>query len=78
MNDFMKQELVVGDVVVFMCPGHREMMLGHVQKINAQMITVKYFDQRGTKSTSSQNPSSVVKVEGPQVTMFLLKMKDFK
>jgi hypothetical protein len=69
-NDFFGQPLAVGDAVVF--PSSNAMWVGIVDKIHPKMIKVTRV---GTKYAWKQNkyPVDLVKVSGPEVTMYLLK-----
>jgi hypothetical protein len=68
--DILGQPLVVGDCVVY--PVMNTMYVGTVTKLNPKMVKVKRV---GTRRSSEQNkyPADLAKVNGAEVTMYLLK-----
>jgi hypothetical protein len=68
--DILGQPLGVGDCVVY--PVHNTMYIGTVTKLNPKMVKVKRV---GTRRSSEQNkyPADLAKVNGAEVTMYLLK-----
>ena len=69
-TDVFGQELLVDDCVVF--PAHNSMIVGKVIKLTPKMVRVQKV---GGKWSSEWNkyPLDLVKVHGPEVTMYLLK-----
>lgn len=69
-TDIFGQELLVDDCVVF--PSSNSMVVGKVVKLNPKMVKVQKV---GGKYASQWNkyPLDLVKVHGPEVTMYLLK-----
>lgn len=69
-RDLLGQPLALGDCVVF--PSHNTMYVGTVVKLNPKMIKIKRV---GSRSTWQQNkyPQDLVRVQGAEVTMYLLK-----
>ena len=73
--DKLGREIEVGDAVCY--PDRNSLELGTVKKLHAKMITVweagrtNYLWYSGSK----KYPQDLVKVEGPEVTMYLLKLK---
>ena len=67
--DKLGRELNMGDCVVY--PQSNSMMIGTVIKFTPKMITVKGV---GTYRWESRKYSSdVIKIDGPEVTMYLIK-----
>ena len=68
-RDVLGQPLTIGDCVVF--PSSNTMYVGTVTKLNPKMIKVRRV---GTRSKWEQNkyPQDLVRVSGPEVTMYLL------
>lgn len=66
-SDLLGQPLEIGDCVVY--PSHNNMTVGTVTKINPKMIGVASIR---SKSTKNKYPTDIVKVSGPEVTMYLL------
>lgn len=68
-RDLLGQPLTIGDCVVF--PSSNTMYVGTVTKLNPKMIKVRRV---GTRSKWEQNkyPQDLVRVSGPEVTMYLL------
>jgi hypothetical protein len=69
-KDIFGQELVVDDCVVY--PQSNSMQIGKVTKINPKMISVKSLAKKGWSSSTLKYPNDLVKVQGPEVTMYLL------
>lgn len=69
-NDLFGQPIAVGDCVVY--PRSNLMMVGTVIKLNPKMVGVRAV---GSRSWGSANkyPQELVKVNGAEVTMYLLK-----
>lgn len=69
-NDLFGQPLGVGDCVVY--PRSNLMMVGTVVKLNPKMVGVKAVGGRSWGS-ANKYPQELVKVNGAEVTMYLLK-----
>ena len=70
--DKLGRELNMGDCVVY--PQSNSMMIGTVIKFTPKMITVKTIGSSGWRGYESRKHSSdVIKIEGPEVTMYLIK-----
>lgn len=67
-RDLLGQPLTIGDAVVF--PSSNTMYVGTVTKLNPKMVKVR----RVGRSRWEQNkyPQDLVRVSGPEVTMYLL------
>lgn len=70
-NDFFGQPLELGDCVVY--PRGNSMHVGTVSKINPKMVGIKGVARWGSCNKYS---SELVKVSGPEVTMYLLKRQN--
>lgn len=77
MQDFLKRKLEVDDSVIMITPGYRDFSLARVIGFTAQKIRVS-FKSPGTRSVRSmlQTSDQLVKVDGPELTMFLLQNGD--
>jgi hypothetical protein len=73
MEDFLKRKLELGDSVVFIPPYSKTMTLGRVVAFSPKMVRVVYRSWGNTDSESSRYPGELVKVDGPDLTMYLLK-----
>jgi hypothetical protein len=72
-RDKLGRLLEVGDAVCY--PSHNSLELGTVKKLNPKMVKV-WEAGRHSKWYSGNNkyPNDLVKVDGSEVTMYLLKM----
>ena len=68
-KDLFGQPLELGDCVVY--PRSNIMMVGTVAKINPKMVGVKGVS--GRWGDCNKYPAELVKVNGAEVTMYLLK-----
>ena len=73
MNDFVGQEVLVGDYVAFMMPGYRELKLGKVIKITPQKIRVDYTKWAGKIETTIVDSSQTVKLQPTDALAIILK-----
>jgi hypothetical protein len=73
-RDKLGRLLVVGDTVCY--PDRNSLELGTVKKLNAVMITVWEvgYSHYSWYKGSRKYPHDLIKVDGPEVTMYLLKM----
>ena len=80
-KDFLKRDISVGDYVVFPGPYNSGMKLGQVVKYSKQSIRVqwtrKYYNanlktNRVVHEETYRNPKECVRVDGPDLTMYLL------
>jgi len=69
-KDLFGQLISIGDCVVY--PRSNMMMVGTVVKLNPKMIGVKAVGARNWGSCNKY-PTELVKVNGSEVTMYLLK-----
>ena len=70
-KDIFGQELALEDCVVY--PQSNSMQIGKIIKINPKMISVRGLGKRSYRSETLKYPIDLVKVQGPEVTMYLLK-----
>ena len=72
-RDKLGRVLNIGDAVCY--PDRNCLEFGTVRKINPKMITVWEMGNHSKWYTGSRKyPQDLVKVEGPAVTMYLLKI----
>jgi hypothetical protein len=72
-RDKLGRLLAVGDAVCY--PDRNALDLGTVKKLNAKMVTVWEVGQSHYSwyKGSRKYPHDLIKVDGPEVTMYLLK-----
>lgn len=73
MEDFLQRKLEVGDSVVFIPPLSSKMRLGRIISFTAKMVKVKFARSSVYDEEAFRYPSQLVKVDGPDLTMYLLK-----
>ena len=73
MEDFLKRKLSIGDSIVFIPPYSKTMTLGRVIAFSPKMVRVVYQGWNNRELESSRKPGELVKVDGPDLTMYLLK-----
>jgi len=72
-KDKLGKVLILGDTVCF--PDRNQLAFGTIKKLNNKMVTVYESGRNGSWYNGSRKyPHDVIKVEGPEVTMYLLKM----
>lgn len=73
-RDPLGQILSVGDCVAY--PTFNKLAIGKIKKLNPKMIEVVKIGKKSNWRDSGirKYPSDVVKLQGPEVTMYLLKM----
>ena len=69
-RDKLGRLLKVGDCVAY--PGSNTLMIGTVKKLNPKMVGVAMVGKRAW-GPSNKYPSDLVLLDGPEVTMYLLK-----
>jgi hypothetical protein len=69
-RDKLGQMLDIGDCVVY--PQSNSLIVGTVRKFNPKMIGVTRIDGSWARE-SNKYPSDLVKVSGPEVTMYLIR-----
>jgi hypothetical protein len=75
MQDFLKRKLEVGDSVIFITKGYRDYTLGRVDSFTPQKVRVLkgYNKYNNEPEFILQDPAQLVKVDGPELTAYLLK-----
>jgi hypothetical protein len=74
-KDFLKRDLEIGDYVVFPAPRGGTMKLGKIIKFTPQQIRVEWtykWRDRVHAESAPRYSSQCVKVDGPDLTMYLL------
>jgi hypothetical protein len=73
-KDYLLRPLEIGDFVVYMRQSHREMNLARIYAFTASgKVRIRWGDS--DYQTLLQEGRQLVKVEGPDLTMFLLQQK---
>ena len=70
-KDFLGRDLDIGDFVIFIRQGYRSFRLANVIGVTPKKVRIKWGDSKWAELL--QEPSSLVKVEGPDLTLFLLQ-----
>jgi len=74
VKDFLKRDLAVGDSVIIVTPSYRSFTLACVTGFTATKVRVEYGDPSDWMKTKLlQDPIQLCKVDGPDLTMYLLK-----
>lgn len=68
-RDILNRVLAVGDYVAY--PDSNSMKMGKIDKLNQKMVRVT--TGREWRSTVNKYPKDTVKLEGPDLVMYLLK-----
>ena len=68
-RDILNRVLAVGDYVAY--PDSNTMKMGKIDKLNQKMVRVTTGKE--WRSTVNKYPKDTVKLDGPDLTMFLLK-----
>ena len=76
MKDFLLRELALDDYVIIKSPYGANLKLGKIVKFTPKQIRVEYPGWRGEMTSSVRYPQEVVKVEGPDLTFFLLSKEN--
>ena len=77
MKDFLNRELEIGDSVITIAPGYRSFVLARVIKFTPKQVRVAFMNTwnypDGYYTELLQHPTQLTKVDGPDLTMYLLK-----
>ena len=76
MKDFLNRELELEDYVVFKAPYGTNLKLGKIVKFTPKQIRVEYPGWRGGIESAVRYSKEVVKVEGPDLTYFLMSKEN--
>jgi hypothetical protein len=71
-KDKLGKTIKVGDCVAY--PGGNTLLIGTVKKLNPKMIGVTRLGGYKWDGPNNKYPDQVIVLEGPEVTMYLLKM----
>jgi len=71
-RDKLGKIIKVGDCVAY--PGGNTLLIGTVKKLNPKMIGVTRLGGYKWDGPNNKYPDQVIVLEGPEVTMYLLKM----
>lgn len=78
MKDFLLRDLIIGDYVIFPGPYQQGMKLGKITKFTPQNIRVEFPTHNGVMTNTLRPPGQCVRVEGPDLTWFLLSKNNTK
>jgi hypothetical protein len=70
-RDQLGRLLKVGDCVAY--PQSNSLVIGVVRKINPKMVGVRRIGKNGWGSEKNKYPVDCVRLDGPEVTMFIIK-----
>jgi hypothetical protein len=70
-RDALNRTLKMGDCVAY--PQSNSLVIGVIRKINPKMIGITRVGSKGWGSEKNKYPSDCVLLNGPEVTMFLIK-----
>ena len=73
MKDFLKRDLAVGDSVIIVTPSYRSFTLARVHSFTANKVRVDWTSPGGYNQKLLQDPVQLCKVDGPDLTVYLLK-----
>ena len=72
--DRVGKQLLVDDIVAY--PDRNHLAIGKVKKLNPKMIGIGKFNDVSRcwgKSTTNKYPDDCLVIEGPRITMYLIK-----
>ena len=73
-HDRLGRLLKVGDCVAY--PVHNSLEIGTIKKCNPKMIKVSKLGSKGMRTSGNNKyPNDLVLLEGPYITMWLLKFQ---
>ena len=72
-KDFLNRNLEINDSVIFITKGYREYTLGRVESFTPKYVRVAFKNQYSDIDSILQSEEQLVKVDGPDLTMYLLK-----
>ena len=75
-RDFLNRPIALGDYVVFPGAYNGGMKLGKVIKFTPQNVRVEHPGRRGAMTSTLRAAGQCVKVEGPDLTFFLLSKQN--
>lgn len=75
-KDYLGRELAVDDFVIFMRQGYRELKLGKIKRFTKTGKPYICWHTKWGEQELLQNGDQLVRVEGPDLTAFLLTRKE--
>lgn len=75
--DVIGRELAIGDFVAYQVQGYRGLEVGKIVAFTPKQVRIKGRSVWNTKGYL-QYPCDVVKLDGPDFMMFILKQENFK
>lgn len=75
-KDYLGRDLAVDDFVIFMRQSYRELKLGKISRFTKTGKPYVSWQTKYGQRELLQNGNQVVKVEGPDLTAFLLSRKE--
>ncbi len=76
MKDFLNRDLALEDYVVFPGAYNGGMKLGKVIKFTPKNVRIEHPVWRGAMTSTLRAPGQCVRVEGPDLTFFLLSAQN--
>jgi hypothetical protein len=76
MKDFLNRELALEDYVVFPGAYNGGMKLGKIIKFTPKNVKIEHPGYGGRTTTTLRLPGQCVRVEGPDLTFFLLSKQN--
>ena len=76
MRDFLNRELAVEDYVIFPGPYNGGLKLGKIIRFTPKQIRVEYPGYNGRVTDTLKYSHQCVRVEGPDLTFFLLSKQN--
>jgi hypothetical protein len=73
-RDALGRTLNLGDCVAY--PASNNLVIGVIRKLNPKMIGVTKVGKKNWASEKNKYPSDCVLLDGPEVTMYLIKNSD--
>jgi hypothetical protein len=70
-RDQLGRVLSLGDCVAY--PQSNRLIIGVIRKVNPKMIGVRRINGQGWGGERNKYPEDCIKLDGPEVTMFIIK-----
>ena len=75
MKDFLGKELKIGDPVAMVVPSYRDIAVGVITKATAKKLSINYYNEYYKSTVKAYKyPDQLIKVDGPELSMYLLKV----
>lgn len=77
-SDFIGRELEIGDSVIVIAPNYRHFVLARIIQFTPKQVRVSFMNTwnyggEGRYTELLQSPQQLTKVDGPDLTMYLVK-----